>query len=288
MISVVITAYNVGEYIEQSIRSVISQTFQDLEIIVVCDRPTDNTVEVVKSIKDGRIKIIKNAENLGAGHSRDVGIKASNGEYILLLDGDDWLDNDFLERLYKSAVETDADITSGGVKLRYPDGYYEAQCCGDYISEGYEKVVKFWGLKTVFMNNRLIKRHMFDLVPYSHRRYIEDTPVIIPMLWYANKVVYVDTIGYNYRINYKSLTHTSNEFKEFLFKGLCWLDLVDFFDEHDKGLYKHLDIRKYLQTIIYQAKTIKVHEEGKYPAEWNEFTTRLKKYINEISRNEEQ
>lgn len=279
MVSIVITAYNVDKYIEQSIRSAMEQTYNDLEIVVVLDKPTDRTEEIVRRIasEDSRIKIVENETNVGAGLSRRYGIAASTGDYILLLDGDDWLNPDFIEVLYKSAVETGADITSGGVVHRYSDGYYETQCCGETVSEGYDKVVKFWGLKTVFMNNRLIKRHLFEKVIYSHRRYIEDTPVIIPMLWYANKVVYKDNCGYNYRVNDDSLTHTSNPFKEFLFKGLCWCDLIEFFNEKDPGLYQHLDIRTYVRTIFTQINNARFTPEmiAEYPEEWAEFWARL-------------
>lgn len=283
MVSIIVTAYNVEEYIEKAIRSAMEQTYRDLEIVVVSDVPTDNTLEIIRTLEreDDRIRVIENDQNVGAGLSRRRGIAESRGEYILLLDGDDWLNPDFIEKLYNSAIETDADITSGGVTIRHPDGYYEVQCCGNAVTEGYDKVVKFWGLKTVFMNNRLIKRHMFDKVIYSHRRYIEDTPVIIPMLWYANKVVYVDCWGYNYRMNDKSLTHTSNPFKEFLFKGLCWCDLIEFFNEKDPDLYQHLDIRDYVRTIINQYNTIPFTPEmiNEYLVEWAEFNMRFHRLV---------
>lgn len=279
MISVVITAYNVAEFIEKSIQSVLNQTLKDIECVVVLDKPTDNTEEIVEALAqtDERIVVVKNETNVGAGLSRRYGVANSSGDYILLLDGDDWLDEDFLEKLYTRAVEMDADITSGGVRLLESNGYYETQCCGDCVTEGYEKITKYWGLKTVFMNNRLIKRYLFDTVPYSSRRYIEDTPTIIPMLWYANKVVYVDTCGYNYRVNPNSLTHTSTPFKEFLFKGLCWCDLVEFFNEKDKELYKYLDLREYVKTIIeYLNKNIiGVNDVNQFGNEWAEFCLRF-------------
>ena len=281
MISVIITAYNVEKYVKQAIESVLSQSFENLECIVVLDCPTDKTEEVVTSINDKRISLVKNNTNVGAGLSRRIGVQHSKGEHILFLDGDDWLEPDFLGRLHAKAVETDADIVSGGVTIRYVDGSYEIQCCGDYVSEGYDKVVKFWGQKTVFMNNRLIKRSMFDKVLYSHRRYIEDTPTIIPMLWYANKVVYIDEVGYNYRMNPESLTHTSDFFKEFVFKGLCYCDLIEFFNKKDPKMYKYLDIRTFANIIFQQMQNhhFTTEEINRYPAEWAELMMRLSNLI---------
>lgn len=277
MISVIITAYNVAEYIEQSINSALNQTYSDIEVIVVLDKPTDNTAEIVKSIDNPKIKVIENQVNIGAGLARRKGIQEAQGEYILLLDGDDWLEPQFIENLYNKAVETDADIVSGGVSIREPNGYYEIQCYGDCITEGYDKIVKFWGQKTVFMNNRLIRKTLCDKVPYSHRRYIEDTPTIIPMLWYANKVVYVDEVGYNYRVNPTSLTHNTSFIKEFIFKGLCYCDLVEFFNSVDPSVYQHLDIRNYAVTIIQQINTHKFtpQELQQYGSEWAEFVYRF-------------
>lgn len=286
MVSVVITAYNVAEYIEQAIKSVLNQELRDLEVVVVLDKPTDNTKEVVEKVaketKDKRITIVENETNVGAGLSRRNGVEHTKGDYIMLLDGDDWIEPTFLKNLYDKAIEADADIVSGGVTIReMATPYYEIQSCGDCVTEGYDKIVKFWGLKTVFMNNRIYKRYLFDKVPYSHRRYIEDTPTIIPMLWFANKVVYVDEVGYNYRLNPKSLTHTSSWFKEFVFKGLCWCDLVEFFNAHDPEVYKHLDIRNYVKTIINQINThiFTASEVNEYPSEYAEFMMRLSNLI---------
>lgn len=88
MVSVVITAYNVAEYIEQAIKSVLNQGLQDLEVIVVLDKPTDNTKEVVENViketKDKRITIVENEQNVGAGLSRRYGVERTKGDYIML------------------------------------------------------------------------------------------------------------------------------------------------------------------------------------------------------------
>ena len=76
MISVIITAYNVEDYISDSIKSVLEQTYKNVEIIVVCDNPIDNTEKIVDELaeKDSRIRVINNERNVGAGMSRKVGI----------------------------------------------------------------------------------------------------------------------------------------------------------------------------------------------------------------------
>ena len=92
LVSVVIPSYNRGYCIERSIRSVLNQTYQNLELIIVDDASTDNTEEVIKSINDKRIHYIKLEQNSGANHARNVGTKAARGSYIAFNDSDDlWL-----------------------------------------------------------------------------------------------------------------------------------------------------------------------------------------------------
>ena len=90
-VSVVMPAYNYGRFLGEAIQSVLDQTFQDFELIVVDDGSTDNTKEVIGSFTDRRIKYIYQ-QNRGVSTALNVGISASRGEYIALLDADDiWL-----------------------------------------------------------------------------------------------------------------------------------------------------------------------------------------------------
>ena len=75
-----------------------------MEIIVVNDCSTDDTLEIINSFNDDRIKIINNAENVGAGMSRRIGTKAAIGDYTTFLDGDDYIDTNCIETLYNLAV----------------------------------------------------------------------------------------------------------------------------------------------------------------------------------------
>lgn len=277
MVTIVITAYNVENWIAKAIESACRQTFDNLEIIVVEDCSTDSTREILSTIDDSKVKIVYNVENLGAGASRRKGIEAANGEYILLLDGDDWIEEDFIERLYNKAVQEDADIVSGGITIIHKDGSKESASYGNCIMEGDDKITRFWGEKIVFMNNKLIHRRLHEKVPYCVRRFIEDTPVIIPMMHLANKVVYIDNTGYNYRMHEKSLTHYASDFKYALFRALCAEDIVRFFEKHDKGILERLPFAEAYSKCIYDIKECNPTAEmiAPYKEEWIEFTTKL-------------
>jgi glycosyltransferase involved in cell wall biosynthesis len=97
--SVVISVYNKADYIENTLKSVVNQSFDDFEVIVVNDGSSDNSLEIINSINDDRISVIT-TENLGASMARNKGIEESNSDFIALLDGDDYWDKDYLKTIY--------------------------------------------------------------------------------------------------------------------------------------------------------------------------------------------
>ncbi|MFR5264944.1 MULTISPECIES: glycosyltransferase family 2 protein [Clostridium] len=110
-ISVVIAAYNIERYIDRCVDSVVNQSYKELEIIVVNDGSTDSTLEKLKkrAVEDNRI-IIVDKENQGVIEARKSGYIKATGEYILFLDGDDWIDLDAIRKLKDKIEENDSDI----------------------------------------------------------------------------------------------------------------------------------------------------------------------------------
>jgi len=110
LVSVIIPTYNRAHLLGRAIQSVLNQTYQDFELIIVDDASSDNTEEVVKSFHDDRIKYIRHDENKGAGAARNTGIKAARGEYIAFQDDDDkWLPNK-LEKQVKVLEDSPPEI----------------------------------------------------------------------------------------------------------------------------------------------------------------------------------
>jgi glycosyltransferase involved in cell wall biosynthesis len=116
-VSVIIPTYNYGKYIEKAIDSVLAQTYQDFEIIVVDDGSTDNTKEIIETRYKDKVRYFYQ-ENKGAPVARNKGIRKSRGEYLTFLDADDWFAPENLK--YKVKV-LDNDADAGWV---YSDGYY--------------------------------------------------------------------------------------------------------------------------------------------------------------------
>lgn len=110
-VSIIVAAYNIEEYIDRCIESLKNQTFKDIEIIIINDGSTDNTLEKIKNeIKnDNRILLI-NQKNKGLMTARWNGYKKATGDYILFVDGDDWLRKDAIEKLSNKAIKDNSDI----------------------------------------------------------------------------------------------------------------------------------------------------------------------------------
>jgi glycosyltransferase involved in cell wall biosynthesis len=118
-ITVVMAAYNAEAYIARAIGSVQAQSFQDWELICIDDGSTDSTQHIIRSFasKDGRIKIISQ-DNAGPAEARRKGYIAGAGKYFTMLDSDDWLGTDALEKLYLESQETQADCVTCRVMLK--------------------------------------------------------------------------------------------------------------------------------------------------------------------------
>ncbi|RGY96547.1 glycosyltransferase family 2 protein [Clostridium sp. AM58-1XD] len=118
-ISVLIPIYNVSDYLNECLSSVINQSEKDLEIICVEDASTDNSLEILEKFaeKDKRIKIIRHTENKGLCQTRKDAVAVAHGEYIMFLDSDDYLSLDACENLYKEIVRHKVDILQFGTEL---------------------------------------------------------------------------------------------------------------------------------------------------------------------------
>ena len=111
-VSVIIPVYNVEQYLNKCVDSVINQTFKNIEIICINDCSTDNSLNVLKNfaLQDSRIKIIDLKQNQGVSNARNLGLDLAQGEYIYLIDSDDWLDNNYLEIMVQKIEEVNSNI----------------------------------------------------------------------------------------------------------------------------------------------------------------------------------
>lgn len=121
-ISIIVPVYNPGEYFEQCLISLVSQTLTDIEIIIILDCPTDRSDEIAKKYaeRDQRIKLIYNEKNIHAGLSRNKGMEIACGEYIGFHDADDYSEPRMYELLYNKGKQNDLDAVRCNFKCIYP------------------------------------------------------------------------------------------------------------------------------------------------------------------------
>ena len=256
-VSVVVTAYNVEQYIGPCIKSILGQSHQDLELIVVNDCSTDKTLKVLNKVKDERIKIISNDQNMGVGWSRYKGLSATQGEYVIIVDGDDWLGADYIERLVLAAESTGADIVSSGITHVYSEQYEEIKRLLLKQNIGIQKFDDYSKGRNTSINKYLVRRELFAQIPYCTRRYDDDIPVLLALLYYANMVVTIDTQGYFFRQREDRLSQTVSPFERALFHLLCIKDILLFFSDKEEEYqsFVSMDNIKQYKSLLLSAMT---------------------------------
>lgn len=130
LISVIIPVYNVYDYVGKCIESVINQTYKELEIIVINDGSTDNSLDIIKAYekKDKRIKVI-DKKNGGLSDARNVGIDASTGKYIMFLDSDDFIDENMIKIMYENLKKYKKKISICNRYYYYEDDTKKLRFC---------------------------------------------------------------------------------------------------------------------------------------------------------------
>lgn len=126
LISIVVPIFNVEQYLKKCIDSIINQTYKNIEIILVDDGSDDSSGRLCDQYahKDCRVKVFHNT-NHGVSYSRNYGLKNCSGEYLLLIDSDDYIRLDYVEKLYKAMLENDYDLVICNYKMVFPNKIYE-------------------------------------------------------------------------------------------------------------------------------------------------------------------
>ena len=216
-VSVIIPVYNVEKYIKQCLDSAINQTLKDIEIICVDDCSTDNSLHILKGYasNDSRIKIIKFNRNKGAGEARNAALDMAQGEYIMFLDGDDWLEPEACEFAYNRISSNDNDFV-----IFAHNRFYEDDNSSKFINKMikkfseeekklYLKDVNTKFIKCCYIWALIYKRELLtnNNIKFPKYRVFEDQPFYIKTMLCADNFSIINKALYNHRRRNDSITY---------------------------------------------------------------------------------
>lgn len=225
-ISVIIPVYNLEAYVERAVRSVLQQTYTNIEVLIVDDGSTDNSWKVIQriAVSDNRVIPIKQ-ENKGVTNARLNGIRHATGEFIGFVDGDDEIETDMYELLLKNAKQYKADISHCGYQMIFTDGRISYFHNTGYI----KKQDRLTGMKDLLEGalvepglwNKLFHRTLFnDLLTmgemYKSVKINEDLLMNYILFSKSNLSVFQDVCKYHYLVRKESASRGAlNEHKIF-------------------------------------------------------------------------
>lgn len=209
-VSIIVPCYNVENYVEKSILSLMNQTLKEIEVIAIDDGSNDRTPEILDKIAKqySNLKVI-HKKNEGVSIARNIGIKEACGEYIGFLDSDDWVNSDMYEKMYNKAKEEDLDVVACDTNAIYPN-YIK------YISSNIKESNS--NTKDLMINayaviwNKIYKKELLDDIKFKeHMSFCEDVLFLYMIYPKIKKIGVINEALHNYLQRENSLTYTYNE-----------------------------------------------------------------------------
>lgn len=213
LISVIIPLFNAQEYLDRCLETVVEQTYDNLEIILVDDKSTDFSPELCDrwAERDSRIRVIHKTVNEGQGIGRNDALKIAKGDYITFADADDYLEKDIYEKMMKTALEYDADIVNMGYFQQQADGSFKKRVIpgdavevrtdiADYMNQlmpGFNPGNRTWAVWTAIFRHEVC---MHDF-PSERKAISEDLVWTLEALDKSKTVVTIPKAGYYYIFN---------------------------------------------------------------------------------------
>ena len=204
LISIIVPVYKVEEYLDKCIKSILNQTYTNLEIILVDDGSPDNCGKICDEYaKNDKRIIVIHKENGGLSDARNKGIEIAKGEYIAFIDSDDYIEKDMFEILYNLSVESHSDISMVSYKeiqneviinenKEFTENIFEYS-----NTEAIKELLKDDKIKN-YAWNKLYKKELFKEIRYPVKMAYEDVGTTYKLFEKANKIIWKDTPKYNY------------------------------------------------------------------------------------------
>jgi len=223
LVSVIVPVYNVEEYLARCVNSILSQTYANLEVILVDDGAKDSSGRICDEFaeKDSRVRVI-HKENGGLSSARNAGIDIAQGDWLEFVDSDDWLEPDAVENLLSLALEHQVELVVGGRwDVSAKTGNKKKGLCPltwEVIS-GEEMVSRIfrWDNCDSSACDKLFHRRLFREVRFPYGVVCEDVPIMYKIVLDAGRAALLDKPIYNYFHRSGSITYTGISEKTFHF-----------------------------------------------------------------------
>ncbi len=234
LISVIIPVYRVEAYLHRCMDSVLAQTYENMEIILVDDGSDDGCPAICDAYaeQDGRVRVI-HQKNAGLSGARNTGIEAAKGSYLAFVDSDDYLASDFLARLYEACVKTGSDMSVCRWEYVKGEAIPEKGSGETRIFTGRQMLANLYipdGAYFVVAWNKLYKRELFETIRYPLGRIHEDEATTYRIYHQVKQAAYVDASLYGYFVTPSSITRGFNP------KRLDWVkagvERLDFLEQN--------------------------------------------------------
>lgn len=221
LVSVIMPVYNCEHFLTEAIESVISQSYQNWELLIVDDGSKDKSVPIIESYveKDSRIRLYKNeSEEHGPGIARNYGMEHISGKYTYFIDSDDWIEKDLLQDTVTLAEKMDADIVpfgfvieDNGKQIKKP-----LKPCGNFEFQDFKNIANEIVRGTWSECHELIRSELLKDVRHNKYKTCEDICFQMDLLCNVRKVCGIDKEYYHYRVVQGSISHRDKWDDEFL------------------------------------------------------------------------
>lgn len=262
-VSVIIPVYNVEEYIEECLNSVVNQTLKEIEIIIVNDGTQDNSMKRIERFLSDKRIIIINKENGGVSSARNAGMKIAKGEYLSFIDPDDFIELTMMEELYKEAEDSDI-IFSDFISF---DNINKTKKMEKKYVKKTRNGSMVWsnrGLEFKSATSKLYKRSFLEEnhIFFIEKMINEDFPFNFTAFIISNNVKYINKFHYYYRQNRNgSITTNPNKEKEIESYKEIVMYLERFINRMENNNFKKTRIyllMSYYKALSYKAQNIEI------------------------------
>lgn len=262
-VSVIIAVYNVEKYLPKCLESLLQQSLSDIEIICVNDGSTDKSLDVLNCYakKDPRVKVLTQ-KNRGVAYSRNKGLRLASGDYVMFVDGDDWVDLDVCKKIYDVAEKNDSDIVMYNVAFYddrkgqiIPGAFFNIKSWNNHLDENTAHTYKdcisiFYG--NLSAANKAYRRSFVEKIGvyFPEDTRFEDHSFHLETVFCAQRINIIDEALYYYRQNRKNsmmTTLTSTKVVFDIFK------IIDIIEEMLKRIRKYEELKYLFFQFKYEA-----------------------------------